>query len=132
MPGSANQVAPGKRPRSSMAPALVFDAGGEARIALGSPGGPNIINYVAKALVGLLDWGLDIQSAIALPNFGSRNGPTLLEKGSAYEALREELEKRNHQVEIAPLTSGLHGIERIPGGWRGGADPRREGAVRGD
>jgi gamma-glutamyltranspeptidase / glutathione hydrolase len=132
MPGSANQVAPGKRPRSSMAPALVFDAAGDARIALGSPGGPNIINYVAKALVGILDWRLDIQSAFALPNFGSRNGPTLLETGSAYEQLKGELHKRNHDVEIAPLTSGLHGIERIPGGWRGGADPRREGTVRGD
>ena len=131
-PGSANQVAPGKRPRSSMAPALVFDAAGEARIALGSPGGPNIINYVAKALVGLLDWGLDIQSAIALPNFGSRNGPTLLEAASSYERLKGELQQRGHEVEVAPLTSGLHGIERIPGGWRGGADPRREGSVRGD
>jgi gamma-glutamyltranspeptidase/glutathione hydrolase len=132
IPGSANQVAPGKRPRSSMAPALVFDAAGEARIALGSPGGPNIINYVAKTLVGMLDWGLDIQSALALPNFGSRNGPTLLEAGSSYEPLKGELQQRNHDVEVAPLTSGLHGIERISGGWRGGADPRREGTVRGD
>jgi gamma-glutamyltranspeptidase/glutathione hydrolase len=132
MPGSANQVAPGKRPRSSMAPALVFDAAGEVRIALGSPGGPNIINYVAKALVAMLDWRLDIQSALASPNFGSRNGPTLIEEGSSYESLRPELESRNHQVEISPLTSGLHGIERISGGWRGGADPRREGSVRGD
>ena len=81
VPGSANQVAPGKRPRSSMAPTLVFDAAGGVHAALGSPGGPNIINYVAKALVGMLDWGLDIQSALALPNFGSRNGPTLIEKG---------------------------------------------------
>jgi gamma-glutamyltranspeptidase/glutathione hydrolase len=132
VPGSANQPAGGKRPRSSMAPTVVFDGTGEPRIALGSPGGPNIINYVAKALVGMLDWKLDIQSAVALPNFGSRNGPTLIEKGSKYEALAGELEKRNHQVELAPLTSGLHGIERVPGGWRGGADPRREGSVRGD
>jgi gamma-glutamyltranspeptidase/glutathione hydrolase len=132
MPGSANQVAPGKRPRSSMAPTLVFDAAGEVRIALGSPGGPNIINYVAKALVGMLDWGLDVQAAVALPNFGSRNGPTLIEKGSTYAALRAELEGRNHHVEVAPLTSGLHAIERVRGGWRGGADPRREGTARGD
>ena len=131
-PGSANQVAPGKRPRSSMAPTLVFDAAGEVRSALGSPGGPNIINYVAKALVGMLDWGLDIQAALALPNFGSRNGPTLLEAGSWYEPLKGELQKRGHEVEVAPLTSGLHGIERVSGGWRGGADPRREGTVRGD
>jgi gamma-glutamyltranspeptidase/glutathione hydrolase len=132
VPGSANQVAPGKRPRSSMAPTIVFDAAGDVHAALGSPGGPNIINYVAKALVGMFDWRLDIQSAVAVPNFGSRNGPTLIEKDSGYEALVPELQKRNHVVETAPLTSGLHGMERVPGGWRGGADPRREGAVRGD
>jgi gamma-glutamyltranspeptidase/glutathione hydrolase len=132
VPGSANQVAPGKRPRSSMAPTVVFDAAGEVRIAVGSPGGPNIINYVAKALIGMLDWKLDIQSALELPNFGSRNGPTFLERNTSYEALQDELERRNHLVELAPLTSGLHGIERVPGGWRGGADPRREGGVRGD
>jgi gamma-glutamyltranspeptidase/glutathione hydrolase len=80
----------------------------------------------------MLDWKLDIQSALALPNFGSRNGPTLLERSTPYETLQGELEKRNHLVELAPLTSGLHGIERVPGGWRGGADPRREGGVRGD
>ena len=131
VPGSANQVAPGKRPRSSMAPTLVFDSAGEVRAALGSPGGPNIINYVAKALVAMLDWKLDVQSALAVPNFGSRNGPTLIEKGSSYVPLRGELERRNHEVELAPLTSGLHGIERVPGGWRGGADPRREGTVAG-
>ncbi len=131
VPGSANQVAAGKRPRSSMAPTIVFDAQGEVRAALGSPGGPNIINYVAKALVGLLDWRLDVQSAIASPNFGSRNGPTLIEEGSQYESLRTALEGRNHEVRFVPLTSGLHGIERVAGGWRGGADPRREGTVRG-
>jgi gamma-glutamyltranspeptidase/glutathione hydrolase len=131
-PGSANQVAGGKRPRSSMAPTVVFGPDGEVRMALGSPGGPNIINYVAKALVGMLDWQLDIQSALDIPNFGSRNGPTLLERGTSYESLKGELERRNHEVQLAPLTSGLHGIERIPGGWRGGADRRREGSVRGD
>ena len=131
-PGGANQVAPGKRPRSSMAPTVVFEGDGELRLVIGSPGGPNIINYVARALVATLDWGFDVQSAIALPNFGSRNGPTLLEGGTAYEALRADLEGRSHVVESAPLQSGLHAIERIAGGWRGGADPRREGAVRGD
>jgi gamma-glutamyltranspeptidase/glutathione hydrolase len=132
LPGSANEVGPGKRPRSSMAPTIVFDRDGRPQAALGSPGGPNIINYVAKALVGILDWGLDLQAAIALPNFGSRNGPTLIEEGSRYEALTQELEARGHEVRIVPLTSGLHGIERLPDGWRGGADPRREGRVRGE
>ena len=131
MPGGANAVAPGKRPRSSMAPMIVFQ-GQQPVLALGSPGGSMIINYVAKALVGMLDWRLDVQGAIDLPNFGSRNGPTLVEQGSRYESLAPALEARGHQLERIPLQSGLHGIERVPGGWRGGADPRRDGAVRGD
>jgi gamma-glutamyltranspeptidase / glutathione hydrolase len=131
MPGGANAVAPGKRPRSSMAPTIVF-RGDEPALAVGSPGGSMIINYVAKALVGTLAWGLDIQAAIDLPNFGSRNGPTLIEQRSNYEALAPALLQRGHQVETIVLTSGLHGIERVPGGWRGGADPRRDGAVKGD
>jgi gamma-glutamyltranspeptidase/glutathione hydrolase len=131
-PGGPNSVAGGKRPRSSMAPTLVFEGADRVRMALGSPGGAMIINYVAKALVGTLDWGLDIQAAIELPNFGSRNGPTLVEQGSGYEKLVAALAERGHQVDTIPLASGLHGIERMTGGWRGGADPRREGAVRGE
>src|SRR5438552_1666413 len=130
-PGSANEVRPRKRPRSSMAPAMVFERGGRLRMALGSPGGPWIINYVAKTLVAGLDWSRDIQAAIEVPNFGSRNGPTLLEQGSSYESLAGPLRRRGHEVETVLLVSGLHGIERVPGGWRGGADLRREGAVRG-
>jgi len=131
MPGGANALAPGKRPRSSMAPMIVFQ-GQQPVLALGSPGGSMIINYVAKTLVGMLDWRLDVQGAIDLPNFGSRNGPTLIEQGSRYESLAPALEARGHQLERIPLQSGLHGIERVPGGWRGGADPRRDGAVRGE
>jgi gamma-glutamyltranspeptidase/glutathione hydrolase len=128
----ANRVEPGKRPRSSMSPTFVFDADGSLRLVVGSPGGTAIINYVAKALVAVLDWGLDAQAAVALPNFGSRNGPTEIERGTAYEMLAPELQARGHEVSILNLTSGLHVIERIPGGWRGGADPRREGVARGD
>ncbi|HEY1287257.1 MAG TPA: gamma-glutamyltransferase [Burkholderiales bacterium] len=131
VPGSANEVAPGKRPRSSMAPTIVFDSQGAVRLAVGSPGGPNIINYVAKALVAMLDWRFDAQAAAAAPNFGSRNGPTLLEAGAFYEAMKGPLEARGHAVEANPLTSGVHAVERVPGGWRGGADPRREGTARG-
>ena len=72
------------------------------------------------------------QTTIELPNFGSRNGPPLIEQGSRYEKISAQLEERGHQVDKIPLTSGLHGIERFAGGWRGGADPRREGAVRGE
>ena len=131
VPGGANEVAPGKRPRSSMAPVIVFDAAGRVRMALGSPGGSWIINYVAKTLVAALDWGLDPHPAIDAPNLGNRNGPTVLEEGSAAVSLAPELKARGHEVRFAPLESGVHFIERTPGGWRGGADPRREGTVRG-
>jgi gamma-glutamyltranspeptidase/glutathione hydrolase len=131
VPGGANQVAPRKRPRSSMAPVVVFDADGRVRMALGSPGGPWIINYVAKTLVAALDWGLDAQAAIDAPNFGNRNGPTLLEEGRVPAALAAELKARGHETQLAPLMSGVHVIERVPDGWRGGADQRREGVALG-
>jgi gamma-glutamyltranspeptidase/glutathione hydrolase len=129
---AANRVEPGKRPRSSMSPTFVFEHDGNLKMLVGSPGGLAIINYVAKTLVATLDWGMDIQAAISLPNFGSTNGPTFLERGTAYEDLGDALAERGHVLNYAPLTSGLHGIERIPGGWRGGADPRREGIAAGD
>ena len=129
---AVNRVEPGKRPRSSMSPTFVFDAAGRLRMAVGSPGGLAIINYVAKTLVATLDWGMDIQEGISLPNFGSTNGPTFLERGTAYEELGDALAERGHVLNYTPLTSGLHGIERVPGGWRGGADPRREGIAAGD
>jgi len=132
MPGGANAVAPGKRPRSSMAPTVVFANPATPHLVIGSPGGAMIINYVAKVLVGTLDWGYEIQRAIEAPNFGSRNGPTYLEQGKRDAAFSASLSQRGHQVEALVLTSGLHGIERVKGGWRGGADPRREGAVRGE
>jgi gamma-glutamyltranspeptidase/glutathione hydrolase len=132
VPGSANQVGPRKRPRSSMAPTMVFDAQRTLQVVVGSPGGSAIINYVTKALVGVLDWKLDIQQAIELPNFGSRNGPTEIERGSRYEAFAPALQQRGHEVQTFRLQSGLHGVQRVPGGWRGGADPRGEGVARGD
>jgi gamma-glutamyltranspeptidase/glutathione hydrolase len=131
-PGSANQVAGGKRPRSSMAPTMVFDRERRLQLVVGSPGGSSIINYVAKALVGVLDWKLDIQGAIDLPNFGSRNGPTQIEAGSRYEALIPQLQQRGHDVQRSRLGSNLQGVERVPGGWRGGSDRRGEGVARGD
>jgi gamma-glutamyltranspeptidase/glutathione hydrolase len=129
---AVNRVEGGKRPRSSMSPTLVFDRDGRLQMTLGSPGGLAIINFVAKALVASLDWGMDIQQAISSPNFGSTNGPTFLERGTAIEALGDALAERGHVLNFARLTSGLHGIERVPGGWRGGADPRRAGLAAGD
>lgn len=133
----ANRVQPGKRPRSSMAPTFVFDKGTNRLVlAIGSPGGSSIINYVSKVLIGTLDWGLDVQRAIDLPNIGSRNGPTELEQGRVSQALIDALKARGHDVLLDEQTSGLHGImrTRVQGveGWFGGADPRREGIARGD
>lgn len=133
----ANRVQPGKRPRSSMAPTLVFDKGsGKLVLSTGSPGGSAIINYVAKVLVATMDWGLNVQQAISLPNFGSRNGPTELEQGRASDALIEQLKAKGHNVRLMEQTSGLQGIMRVnihgEEMWFGGADPRREGNVMGD
>ncbi|HEX2531671.1 MAG TPA: gamma-glutamyltransferase [Burkholderiaceae bacterium] len=133
----ANRVQAGKRPRSSMAPTLVFDRKTKRLLlSTGSPGGSAIINYVAKVLVGTMDWGLNVQQAISLPNFGSRNGPTELEQGRVSDALVSALKARGHIVRLMEQTSGLQGIMRVnihgEEMWFGGADPRREGAVRGD
>ncbi|QDZ26980.1 gamma-glutamyltransferase [Noviherbaspirillum sp. UKPF54] len=133
----ANRVQPNKRPRSSMAPTLVFEKGsGELVLSTGSPGGSAIINYVAKVLVATMDWGLNVQQAINLPNFGSRNGPTELEQGRVSPKLVEQLKAKGHNVRLMEQTSGLQGIMRVrihgDEMWFGGADPRREGSVMGD
>jgi gamma-glutamyltranspeptidase/glutathione hydrolase len=128
----ANRVEPGKRPRSSMAPAMVFDAQGRLVLVVGSPGGASIIAYVAKALVAALDWGLDPQAAADLPNFANRNGATELEKGTPLEALAPQLQAMGHEVKLTPMTSGLAVIAVTPEGLVGGADSRREGVAVGD
>jgi gamma-glutamyltranspeptidase/glutathione hydrolase len=129
----ANRVESGKRPRSSMSPTLVFDRrDGRLLMSLGSPGGAVIIHFTAKTLLGTLVFGLDAQRAIDLPNFGSFNGPTVLEKGRFDAATVEALKARGHAVQEIDMTSGLQAIQRQGGGWFGGADPRREGVVRGD
>jgi gamma-glutamyltranspeptidase/glutathione hydrolase len=133
----ANRVQAGKRPRTSMSPTLVFERGTH-RVVLstGSPGGSAIINYVAKVVVGVLDWNLNVQQAISLPNLGSRNGPTELERGRVPDDLIAQLRAKGHNVQVMEQTSGLQGIMRtkIDGQevWFGGADPRREGIVEGD
>lgn len=128
----ANRIEGGKRPRSSMAPTIVYDLGGRLYMIAGSPGGSAIINYVVKTLVAVIDWDLDPQAAIALPNFGSRNGPTELERGTSAEALAPKLQALGHETRVIEQTSGVQAIVRTKGGWIGGADPRREGTVRGD
>ena len=115
-----------------MSPTLVFDRrDGQLLMSLGSPGGAAIIHFTAKTLLGSLAWGLDAQRAIDLPNFGSFNGPTVLEKGRFPAATVDALKARGHTVVETELTSGLQAIQRTPSGWFGGADPRREGVVMG-
>ena len=129
----ANRVQPGKRPRSSMAPTLVFDkTTGQVVMSGGSPGGALIIHYTAKLLYGTLNWGLNAQQAIDLPNFGSLNGPSLLEEKRFAPATVEALRARGAEVREMNMTSGLQAIQRTDKGFFGGADPRREGVVLGD
>ncbi len=133
----ANRVQPGKRPRSSMAPTLVLDkASGQVLMSGGSPGGALIIHYTAKVLYGTLQWGLMPQQAIDLPNFGSLNGPSLLEEKRFPPATVEQLRARGAEVREMNMTSGLQAITRGQVHdkllWLGGADPRREGVVMGD
>jgi gamma-glutamyltranspeptidase/glutathione hydrolase len=129
----ANRVEPGKRPRSSMSPTLVFDkATGQLIMSGGSPGGAAIIHYTAKLLTGTLHWGMNAQHAIDLPNFGSLGGPTFLEAQRFDRSTVDALKARGHEVREIEMTSGLQAIERTPKGWFGGADSRREGVVLGD
>ncbi|WP_448202781.1 gamma-glutamyltransferase [Azospirillum sp. sgz302134] len=128
----ANRVEPGKRPRSSMAPTLVFLRDGSLAASVGSPGGSAIINYVGKTLITLLDWGFDPQQAVDYPNFGSRNGPTELEQGTEAEGWKAALEAKGHTVKAIELTSGTQALVVTPNGLSGGADTRREGVAVGD
>ncbi len=128
----ANRVEPGKRPRSSMAPTMVFDLDGNLELIIGSPGGSRIIGYVAKTLVAMLDWGLDIQAAIDLPHIVNRNGATDLEARTSAVLHQPALTVRGHETRRRDLNSGLHGIMVTEDGLFGGADPRREGVARGD
>lgn len=133
----ANRVQGGKRPRSSMAPTLVFEksadgALGPLLLSAGSPGGAFIIHFVAKTLYATLNWRLNAQAAIDLPNFGSMGGPVLLEAQRFPLATVQALKSQGHSVLELELNSGLQLIQKTPTGYFGGADPRREGVVQGD
>ena len=125
----ANAIAPGKRPRSSMAPTIVLKDGAPVLV-VGSPGGSRIIGYVAKTIVAHLDWGLDVQQAVALGHGVNRFGTYDLEMGTAMESLGPSLESLGYKVKLRDLNSGLHAIS-IGESLYGGADPRREGVALG-
>jgi gamma-glutamyltranspeptidase/glutathione hydrolase len=147
----ANRVAPLKRPRSSMAPTLVFrmaadGSKGDFFMATGSPGGGTIPQYVLKTLVGALDWGLDAQQSSGLIDFGASNGPTTTIGGEhpnvntanngANDPLITGLRALGHTISTGAQSSGVNSVMRVqPGGspaLAGGTDPRREGVVLGD
>jgi gamma-glutamyltranspeptidase/glutathione hydrolase len=148
----ANRVAGNKRPRSSMAPTLVFRTAsdgsmGEFRMATGSPGGATIIQYVVKTLVGVLDWGMDAQQATAMIDFGAANSPSTnigsehpnvdVTNNGNNDALITGLRALGHTVNTAQQSSGISTVVRrsnVQGYYyyEGGADPRREGVVLGD
>ena len=145
----ANRVEPGKRPRSTMAPTLVFDrspswqhAQGALTAVVGSPGGSLIIQFVVKTLVGMLDWGLNPQQAVSMVDFGAENSPETNVGGEHpaintsdngdHDPLVQGLRALGHQVSLAEQISGLSAIARSGSKWAGGADPRSEGAVMGD
>ena len=128
----ANRVDPGKRPRSSMSPTLVFEKpGGPLVMSAGSPGGGMIIHYTARLLLGTLQQGLDAQEVMRQPHFGTLDGTVLLESGRWSPAVTLELRRMGHAVREVDMTSGLQAIERTAGGWLGAADPRREGVAGG-
>ncbi len=126
-----NRVESGKRPRSAMSPTMVFDKKGNLEVVVGSPGGSRIVSYVAQTLIGIVDFGLDVQQAINLPKITNTNDYTALEKGTAITALEEPLKALGHDVKIIDLNSGLHGIQVKSDKLIGGADPRREGIAVG-
>jgi gamma-glutamyltranspeptidase/glutathione hydrolase len=125
----ANRVEANKRPRSSMAPMMIFNKDKSLKLLIGSPGGSRIINYVSQTIIGVLDWQLNPQEAINLPKVTNRNYVTTLERGTSAQALQPILEAKGHTVHIRDLNSGLHAIELTKSGLVGGADPRREGVV---
>jgi gamma-glutamyltranspeptidase/glutathione hydrolase len=145
-----NRIQPGKRPRSTMAPTLVFDQPavgqpgdrGPLYAVLGSPGGSVIIQFVVKTVVGMMDWGLDPQQAVSGVDFGAANTPKTNVGGEHpvidtsdngdHDPLVQGLRKLGHQVDLADQSSGLSAISRDGTGLVGGADPRREGLVMGD
>ena len=127
----ANRVEPGKRPRSSMSPTIVMEDGAPVLV-IGSPGGSRIIGYVAQAIVNHVDFGMDVQQAVAAPHLVNRFGTFDLEEETSATELEAPLQELGFETEVRDLTSGLHAIEITEDGLLGGADPRREGIALGE
>jgi gamma-glutamyltranspeptidase/glutathione hydrolase len=131
----ANRVQPGKRPRSSMTPTIVYDAKGHVLLSVGAAGGPTIPAQVAKSIIAVIDWKKPVQDAIALPVmmvFGDRLIVESSPQGAPLAAMIPALKALGHsEITVTALPYKANGIERVTGGWRGGADPRSEGVALG-
>jgi gamma-glutamyltranspeptidase/glutathione hydrolase len=125
----ANQVGPGRRPRSSMSPTIVYGPDNQPILAIGSAGGPRIIMHVTKVLVGVLDFGLSLEDAIALPNIYMAGDGNVIENTALGTTLAPQLAQFGRPVAAADLSSKLNGAQRGDAGWTGAADPRSVGAV---
>jgi gamma-glutamyltranspeptidase/glutathione hydrolase len=126
---TVNRVEGGKRPRSSMSPTIVYGPDGKVRLAIGAAGGPTIICQVAKALIGMIDWKLSAQDAIAMGLVFAPTRGGALEKGTELEAMLPDLQKLGETLQIAPLGLKANAVERVGGRWVGAADPRSEGVA---
>jgi len=127
---TANRVQAGKRPRSSMSPTIVWDRNGHVRLAVGAAGGPTIPAQVLKAIIGVIDWHLSAQRAIALPVILAPGTDTVyVERGTYLEAMMPQLQKLGHQVKAIPPSFKANAVEWVNGRWAGAADPRSEGAA---
>ncbi|MFB9951074.1 gamma-glutamyltransferase [Rhizobium puerariae] len=127
----ANRVEPGKRPRSSMSPTIVMKDG-KPLLAIGSPGGSQIIGYVAQALIAYIDWNMPVEAIVAQPHFINRFGTYEIEAGTEAERFSEPLKALGYEVKAGEMNSGLHAIEITADGLAGSADPRREGVAAGE
>jgi gamma-glutamyltranspeptidase/glutathione hydrolase len=123
----ANRVQAGKRPLSSMSPTIVYDAKGQPILALGSAGGKRIIMHVTKTLIGVLDYGLPLEDAMAMPNIYFGGSGLLIENDSDLIALRNDLARLGHTVVTNNLPSKLAGAQKTDKGWVGAVDPRSTG-----
>jgi gamma-glutamyltranspeptidase / glutathione hydrolase len=126
----ANAVGPNKRPRSSMAPTVVFDKDGKLEMVVGSPGGPAIVGFVVQTLMAMIDWDMTPQDAISSPHVVVFGNAVNIEP--ALTPIKGELEALGHQVRVGEFPSGIHAIRVTQNGLLGGADPRREGTVGGE
>jgi gamma-glutamyltranspeptidase/glutathione hydrolase len=126
---AANRVLPGKRPRSSMAPTIVYGPDGKVRIAIGAAGGSTIIAQVAKALIGVLDWHMSAQDAIAMGLIYTPGPGGAVEQGTQLEAMLPQLAALGEHLRVAPMGLKANAIEQVDGRWRGAADPRSEGVA---